>query len=990
MALEKYLVVRPDGQVEKSKSPDKIDTRASSFFAALPSTSPSKGFTILGGYAVIFKNIVSLNETAITMGIGGSHQTDAISNNFWNTAAFSVDSTGSIVKTEGTPAATKGAVVAPVFPAGNLPVCLVTYQDNGSGSAGTIKDLDPIDIVDRRPFFYGSYNQPFEYTDAISDFKVSQTYPASSDLKLKSGRLYFTDGQLVDLPDTTLSLGVGGTYEAPASPPNEYRKGLIYLTQYSAVEVIWSNPNAVASAITRPAVPRAVVPLCVVTVQDDGNAIPGSIRPVLDADISDARPSTTNMMGILRADDLDYVKVQAMFPADKRVTINSGIIYPSAGLLVDFQERVIDFGSGPNQLVPMTPGHWRRILIALDAAANTLLFYSATNANRGSLVNPVIPKNVIPLAFVDVQDDSGGVAGGILPIQNSNIKDIRPWLGSTGSGAGGITSASSIYSDYLNTSSWEQGVYEDFQDDDLIDLVNTTGDVDILVDNNCTLQAGQYITTVDLYDNFASMVAVDRALVLVDSNNNNDLQVELTNDGGLNWTICNENTVCEFTTSGVDLRLRITNTGSSEVVISNYGVFYNDDEISPSFIFSNERLPLFQTIFSTDPEVSGSVVTLKDSRQYPIGEDALLVFKNGALLRKDPTLLAADSYREVSMTSIELSASLAPTDRLNLVMPAGYFGQTVSQFQSTINTLIPSKHIVDGVVRSPTEGTSTDLQTSINNDLSVTAGGSIILDTQTQVITAPIVISNKPTFIYTKSRKAALQCGSAYTQAILSVGDNEEFQISGVTIKADSYASSATGLNFSGSLVDAVISNCVFENLSVAINIASGCKRLLIKDCKFVNCGKAVQGSTKVQLFNCEIDGLTNGTEGVLVGANSVVKDNSITNYSTFGVRATGEVIIQNNFISLCGLGVELQSTADESVVSANSVKSCTTALKIDADRNVIKGNICKSNTTGISLNGSENMLESNVVTDNSADGVVIGASASGNEIGNNVLVRNP
>jgi len=183
MALEKYLVVRPDGQVEKSKSVDKIDSRSSSFFAATPSVSPSKGFTILGGYAVILRNFVSISDTNISMGIGGTHETESIPAGYWNQAAFSVTQNGTIVKTEGTPAATKEAVVPPVFPFGTLPICLVTYQDSGSGSAGTINDLNPAEIIDRRPFFYGSYNQPLDYTDAISDFKIDPTFPASTDLK---------------------------------------------------------------------------------------------------------------------------------------------------------------------------------------------------------------------------------------------------------------------------------------------------------------------------------------------------------------------------------------------------------------------------------------------------------------------------------------------------------------------------------------------------------------------------------------------------------------------------------------------------------------------------------------------------------------------------------------------------------------------------------------------------------------------------------------
>lgn len=991
MALEKYLVVRPDGQVEKSKSVDKIDSRAASFFAPTPSASPSKGFTILGGYAVIFKSFVSFPETNITMGIGGSHQTLAITAGHWNTAAFSLDKDGVVVKTEGTSASSKGAVVAPEFPNGNLPICLVTYKDNGSGLAGTIDNLDPADIIDRRPFFYGSYNQPVDYTDAISDFKVDQTFPVTTDLVVRSGHIYFVDGHLVEFPETTVSLGSGGTYEAPSTPVNQYRMALISLTRYSTLDIQWSAPEANSVDLIRPAVPRGVIPLAAVTIQDNGSGLSGSILPVAQTSISDARPSTTNMTGIMRADDLNYVKVEALFPADKRVKINAGVIYPSAGLFVDYSTTLIDFGSGINQLSALTVGYWKRILISLDAAGNTLFFYSPESSSRGSLLNPVIPKNVIPLAFVDVQDDSSGIAGSIRPIENEYIKDIRPWLGSTGSGAGGVTSASSIYSDYLNTSSWEQGFYEDFQEDDMIDLLNTTGDVDILVDNNCVLEPGEQIQSTNIFDSFAGLLTVARALPIIDSDDNASLTIELTNDGGSNWSTVLEKGVLEFSTSGTDLRIRITNSGSSDVSISNYGVFYNDDEISPSFLFSNERLPLFQTILESDPEVSGTTVTLKDSRSYPVGENSLLVFKNGSLLFKDSSLTAPNSYRELSMNQIQLASALSPSDRLDLVMPAGYFGQTVAQFQSTINTLVAAKNIVDGLVRTPSEGTSPDLQTSVNNDLQTGVGGSILLESQTHTISSTVTISSKPTYIYTKGRKAILQVAPTYASSIITVSDNSEFQLSGVTVKASAYASSATGLNLTGSAPDVVISNTVFENLSVAINLASGCNRLLLKDCKFLNCAKVVDGSCdNLQMFNCEIDGLTVGTEAIDSGDRCTISDSVIKNYSVFAIKASGESTVRGNIISDCGVAVKVESTADETLVDGNKIKDCTTGIEIASDNCVIKGNVCKSNVTGIVINGSENMIESNVVTDNSADGIVIGASATNNEIGNNVLTRNP
>ncbi len=93
-----------------------------------------------------------LGNSNIRMGTGGEYQVSALTANYYNKILFTIDITGLLKKYEGTPAQTKETVVAPSLPAGEMPVCMVTVQDDGTGGTGTIKNIQDSDIVDYRPY----------------------------------------------------------------------------------------------------------------------------------------------------------------------------------------------------------------------------------------------------------------------------------------------------------------------------------------------------------------------------------------------------------------------------------------------------------------------------------------------------------------------------------------------------------------------------------------------------------------------------------------------------------------------------------------------------------------------------------------------------------------------------------------------------------------------------------------------------------------------
>ena len=151
VAETNFLVLRDDGSIEVMNSSDVLNPTRLTCLASIQNTPNNRGFTILeGNYYINDTESLYLPETTILMGPGQLYETTALSVGWFNKAYFTLDDQGVVKKYESISAVSAGTVSDPVIPDNELPLSLVTYQDDGSGTAGTIINLTQTEIADKR------------------------------------------------------------------------------------------------------------------------------------------------------------------------------------------------------------------------------------------------------------------------------------------------------------------------------------------------------------------------------------------------------------------------------------------------------------------------------------------------------------------------------------------------------------------------------------------------------------------------------------------------------------------------------------------------------------------------------------------------------------------------------------------------------------------------------------------------------------------------
>ncbi len=105
-----------------------------------------------GAFYVGNTQINFLGNSNIRLGTNGEYQVSALTQNYYNKILFTIDTTARLKKYEGMQGQTPELATPTNPPAGELPVCLVTIQDDGTGQAGTIKNVQDSDIKDLRPY----------------------------------------------------------------------------------------------------------------------------------------------------------------------------------------------------------------------------------------------------------------------------------------------------------------------------------------------------------------------------------------------------------------------------------------------------------------------------------------------------------------------------------------------------------------------------------------------------------------------------------------------------------------------------------------------------------------------------------------------------------------------------------------------------------------------------------------------------------------------
>lgn len=115
--------------------------------------TPNKSIRINRGTFFIGNTEVAfLGNNNIRLGTGGEYEVGAMPAAYYNKILFTIDASARLRKYEGSPATTPDAVRPPAFPGGEMPVCIVTVQDNGTAGAGTINSITSADVKDVRAF----------------------------------------------------------------------------------------------------------------------------------------------------------------------------------------------------------------------------------------------------------------------------------------------------------------------------------------------------------------------------------------------------------------------------------------------------------------------------------------------------------------------------------------------------------------------------------------------------------------------------------------------------------------------------------------------------------------------------------------------------------------------------------------------------------------------------------------------------------------------
>jgi hypothetical protein len=119
---------------------------ASGFYAEQQST-PDDTIAIYAG--IVYFGITKVEYAGldiVDLGTGGGFETTALTASYYNKVLFTINSSGTLEATEGTEHAVLASVVEPAIPAGKFPICMVSVQDDGTATAGTILTIEQSEI----------------------------------------------------------------------------------------------------------------------------------------------------------------------------------------------------------------------------------------------------------------------------------------------------------------------------------------------------------------------------------------------------------------------------------------------------------------------------------------------------------------------------------------------------------------------------------------------------------------------------------------------------------------------------------------------------------------------------------------------------------------------------------------------------------------------------------------------------------------------------
>ncbi len=145
------VVMRTDGRLELMGAADKFSPTRLSWLAPLANDPIDRSFVVLPGlYYINDTDLGDFPGATINLGPSQPYQTSAIGTGFYNKAFFTMRDDNTVQMYESTANAVSGFVTDPIIPDNELPICILTFQDNGTGLPGTIWPISQSMIFDVR------------------------------------------------------------------------------------------------------------------------------------------------------------------------------------------------------------------------------------------------------------------------------------------------------------------------------------------------------------------------------------------------------------------------------------------------------------------------------------------------------------------------------------------------------------------------------------------------------------------------------------------------------------------------------------------------------------------------------------------------------------------------------------------------------------------------------------------------------------------------
>lgn len=236
------------------------------------------------------------------------------------------------------------------------------------------------------------------------------------------------------------------------------------------------------------------------------------------------------------------------------------------------------------------------------------------------------------------------------------------WEEVGGMGSLAISGANDYLAKYdlaLSSSIFNYYGAEIFETFDRIDLINSTGTYNVFL-YNYEMDIGETFLSLNLYDSDFGLTNINSAGIIVDTSGSVVVPLfYLSNNGGNDWTECNNNSFVSFATSGTDLRLKSVAT-SGAAILEEYAVFYqSSNETSTISIPRNQSFYYEGQAIVDDTIITGFIFGKRIlltggkifARTAPTGSDFIInILKNSVPTTESLTLSAGNTYQ---FTAIE-------------------------------------------------------------------------------------------------------------------------------------------------------------------------------------------------------------------------------------------------------------------------------------------------------------------------------------------------